>query len=112
MRILIMVCGLLVSNHLWAEACVIRHAKSQELLLCQQNHSTPSGLFQKGFCSTQNRQQTSEIQEQCPTGHWGVCRTAKAGNGRYRQDIFYYGDHTRHTAARQCQHLGGVWTQF
>lgn len=77
-----------------AEACLV-HSQGQGVTVqvCQQNVSIPAKLFHDGFCQPQlkGQQVTVEYLQQCPSGAFGICAHARAGNPAYRQDIHYYG---------------------
>lgn len=77
-----------------AEACVV-HSQGQgvSVQVCQENVNLPKELFRTGFCQPKLKDQEVKVEfvEQCPSGAFGICQGAQAGNAAYRQNVHYYG---------------------
>lgn len=94
MRVLLLPLLLLLSGQVLAEACVIHsQAERLDVKVCQQNRSIPPNLFHTGFCQPTLKGQKVSVDyvDMCPTGSFGVCRSAKVPGTPYQQDIHYYG---------------------
>lgn len=108
---------LLLSQQIFAQACVIESADEKvQIKICQQNRTIPEQLFKTGFCQPQLKGQKTTVTfvEQCPIGAFGVCRNAQAAGVPYQQDIHYYGVATdakylKPACERQSK---GVWMAY
>lgn len=97
-----------------AEACVV-HSQGQgvSVQVCQENVSIPGELFRTGFCKPQLKGQEVRVEfvEHCPSGAFGVCSGAQAGNAAYRQNVHYYGvaSDARYLKPFCEKQSGGAW---
>lgn len=94
MRACYVVLLLLISPHVFAQACIIESVNQQVAVkICQQNKNIPEQLFKTGFCQPQLQGQKTTITfvDDCPSGAFGICRSAQAIGVPYQQDIHYYG---------------------
>ena len=109
---------LLLSPHIFAQACIIESVDQQvKVKICQQNRSIPEHLFKSGFCQPQLKGQKTTVTfvEQCPIGAFGICRNAQsAGVPAYQQDIHYYGvaSDARYLKPPCGRQNKGVWTAY
>ncbi len=108
---------LLLSQHIFAQACVIESADEKiKVKICQQNRNIPEQLFKSGFCQPQLKGQKTTVTfvEQCPIGAFGICRNSQSAGVPYQQDIHYYGiatdaQYLKPACERQNK---GVWTAY
>ena len=85
---------LLFSQNILAQACIIESVNEQvEVKICQQNNNIPEQLSKTGFCQPQLKGQkpTVTFVDDCPSGSFGICRSAQSVGVPYQQDIYYYG---------------------
>ena len=85
---------LLISQQLFAQACIIESVNEQvEVKICQQNNNIPEQLIKTGFCQPQLKGQKTTVTfvDDCPSGSFGICRSAQSVGVPYQQDIYYYG---------------------
>ena len=85
---------LLISQNIFAQACIIESADERiQIKICQQNRSIPEQLFKTGFCQPQLKGQKTTVTfvDVCPSGSFGICRSAQSVGVPYQQDIYYYG---------------------
>ncbi|HZJ93556.1 MAG TPA: NADH:ubiquinone oxidoreductase [Thiopseudomonas sp.] len=117
MRIFSALLLLLLSQQIFAQACVIEsEGQGVKVKICQQNRSIPEHLFKSGFCqpSLQGQKTTVTFVKQCPIGAFGICRNAQAGGIGYIQDIHYYGVNTdaRYLKPACERQSKGTWTAY
>lgn len=97
MRACLVLLLLLISQNIFAQACIIESVSEQvKIKICQQNRNIPEQLFKSGFCQPQLKgyKTTVTFVEQCPAGAFGVCSNAQSAGVPYQQDIHYYGVET------------------
>lgn len=90
-----LLCGLLVSTNLWAQACLIESSDQKlPVRLCQQNMTIPKNLFSANFCHPQipDRSFAISMVDACPEGAYGVCEGSRTNGVGYQQSIYYYSD--------------------
>ncbi len=108
---------LLISPHIFAQACIIESVDQQvKVKICQQNRSIPEQLFKSGFCQPQLKGQKTTVTfvEQCPIGAFGICRNSQSAGVPYQQDIHYYGvaSDARYLKPACERQNKGVWTAY
>ena len=108
---------LLISQNIFAQACIIESVDQRvQVKICQQNRSIPEQLFKTGFCQPQLKGQKTTVTfvEQGPIGAFGICRSAQAAGVPYQQDIHYYGVATDAQYLKPAceQQSKGVWTAY